>query len=62
MKIKIRPGISVSMCNCVAVKRMEAISYLIPKLLSKMYYGCGMQLFEKMQCFYVVTVKAAITI
>ena len=35
---------------------MEAIGCLVPKLQNEMRSGCGMQLFEKMQCFYVATV------
>ena len=36
---------------------MEAITYLVPKLQSEIHSGCGTQLFEKTQCFYVATVN-----
>ena len=36
---------------------MEAIGCLVPELQSKMCSGCGTQLFEKTQCFYVATVN-----
>ena len=35
---------------------MEAIGCLVPELQSEMRSGCGTQLFEKTQCFYVVMV------
>ena len=34
---------------------MEAIGCLVPELRSEKHCGHGMQLFEKMQCFYVAT-------
>ena len=36
---------------------MEAIDCLVPELWSEMDCGCGTQPFEKMQCFYVVTIN-----
>ena len=36
---------------------MEMISCLVPELRSETHHGCGMQVFEKTQCFYVVTVN-----
>ena len=36
---------------------MEAIGCLVPELQSEMRSGCGMQLFEKTQCFYVATIS-----
>ena len=35
---------------------MEAIGCLVPELRSKRHHRCGMQVFEKMRCFYVVMV------
>ena len=55
MKIEIRLGISISMCNCTAVK-YGSDSCLVPELRSEMHCGRRMQHFEKTQCFYVVTV------
>ena len=34
---------------------MEAIGCLVPELRSEKHRRCGMQLFEKMQRFYVAT-------
>ena len=34
---------------------MEAIGCLVPELWSEKHRGRGMQLFQKMQCFYVAT-------
>ena len=54
MKIEIRPEIGMTMCNCAARKKMEAISYLVPELQSEMCSRCRMQLF---QCFSVAMVN-----
>ena len=43
--------------NVCSSEKMEAIGCLIPELWSEMDYGCGM-----LHCFYVVMVKAAITV
>ena len=39
---------------------MEATGCLVPELLSEMRSGCGTQLSEKTQCFYVATVNFSI--
>ena len=57
MKIEIRPEIGIPMCNCAAGKKMKVIGCLVPELQSEMRSGCGTQLFEKTQCFYVATVN-----
>ena len=54
MKIEIRLDIGVAMCNCAARKKWKQS---VPELQSKMRSGCGMQFFEKAQCFYVATVN-----
>ena len=36
---------------------MEAIGCLVPELHREMRSGCGTQLFEKTQCFYIATVS-----
>ena len=41
---------------------MEAIICLVPELQSKMHSRCGMQLFEKTQCFYVATVNSNVSV
>ena len=41
---------------------MEAISYLVPELQNEMRSGCGTQLFEKTQCFYVATVNFNVSV
>ena len=40
---------------------MKAIGCLVPELLSEMHRGCGMQVFVKTQCFYVVTVNCNVS-
>ena len=55
MKIKIKLEISTSMRNCAAVKKMEAISCLVPELWRKW-------IMDVERNFSCVTVKAAITI
>ena len=45
------PKIGMSMFNCAAVKKMEVISCLFPKLRSEMHRGHGTQLFEKNRMF-----------
>ena len=41
---------------------MEVIGCLVPKLQSETHHGCGLQVFEKMQRFYVVTVSCNVSI
>ena len=41
---------------------MEVIGCLVPELQSEMRGGCGMQLFEKTQCFHVGTVNFNVSI
>ena len=41
---------------------MEAISCLVPELQSETHHGCGTQVFEKTQHFYVVTVNCNVSI
>ena len=41
---------------------MEAISCLVPELQSEMRSGCGTQLFEKTQRFYVATVNFNVSV
>ena len=41
---------------------MEAIACLVPKLQSEMRSGCGTQLSEKTQCFYVATVNYNVSV
>ena len=42
--------------------KMEVISFLISELWSEMHCKCGMQLYEKRQCFYVVTVNFNVSV
>ena len=39
---------------------MEAIGCLVPELRSEMHRGRRTQVFEKMQCFYAVTVNCSL--
>ena len=41
---------------------MEAIGCLVPELRSETHRGCGTQVFEKTQCFYVVTVNCNVSV
>ena len=41
---------------------MEAIGCLVPELQSEMHRGCGTQVFEKTQCFYIVTVNCNVSV
>ena len=41
---------------------MEVIGYLVPELWSETHHGCGMQVFEKTQCFYIVTVNCNVSV
>ena len=41
---------------------MEAIGCLVPELQGEMRSGCGTQLFEKTQCFYVTTVNFNVSV
>ena len=41
---------------------MEAIGCLVPELQSEMRSGCGTQLFEKTQCFYVAAVNFNVSV
>ena len=45
------------MCNYAAAKKMEVIGCLVPELQSEKYRGRGMQLFEKTQCFMLLSVS-----
>ena len=38
------------------------MSCLVPELRSEMHPGQGMQVFEKTQCFYVVTVNCNVSV
>ena len=51
MKIEIRSEIGISMFSS---EKMEAISCLIPELRNETHRECGMQHFEKTQCFYLL--------
>ena len=51
MKIEIRPEIDISMFSCAAVKKMEVIGCLVPKLRRKTHRGRRMQVFEKNTIF-----------
>ena len=44
--------------NCAAM----AIGLLVPELQSEKHRGCGTQLFEKMQCFYIATVNFNVSV
>jgi len=41
---------------------MEAIDCLVPELRSEMHHGRRTQVFEKTQCFYVVTVNCNVSV
>ena len=41
---------------------MEAIGCLVPELWSETHRRRGMQVFEKTQCFYVVTVNCNVSV
>ena len=41
---------------------MEPIGCLVPELQSEMCSGCGTQLFEETQCFYVATVNFNVSV
>ena len=41
---------------------MEVIGCLVPELQSEMCSGCGMQLFEKTQYFYVAKVNFNVSV
>lgn len=41
---------------------MKVIGCLVPELLREMHCKCRMQLFEQMQCFYIVTIMSPYTI
>ena len=57
MRIELRLEIGISMFNCSPAKKIEAIGCLVPKLWSGAHCRRGTQVFEKTQCFYVVTVN-----
>ena len=41
---------------------MEVIGCLVPELQSEMHSGCGMQLFEKTQHFYIAMVSFNVSV
>ena len=51
--------IDVQLCSS---EKMETIGCLVPELWSETHRACGTQVFEKMQCFYVVTVYCNVSV
>ena len=41
---------------------MKVIDFLVAELQSEMHSGCEMQLFEKIQCFYVAMINVNVSI
>ena len=62
MKIEIRPEIGILMFIYAAMKKWQQSVAWFPKLRSEMHRRRRMQVFEKRQCIYVVTVNCNVSV